>query len=240
MPYLDYSTAFRGAQDWIFTARSSITATKITASVGSSTSDLQLGHKTYHRVDFQLIYTMPPESSSSDTPHTGKWFGSFFHVPLVLLQSSHHCHYQNLLSPIYIIRKESASSNSPRTLTCRKRILHVVYAPHTLHTPPPLLLLTSSVMSLCHVSPSWCHLPIVIDVICWHHLFFCWYHCPVSLLMSYVDLPPLTVDFRCWLLILTRFDGWLLLELTFVVQVFLAQFFRIDFVFAIRFCIFCF
>ena len=122
MPSPYCSTIIRGAQGWILTTRSLITATNIIASIGSSTLDLRLGHKTYYRVDFQPIYTMPPESSSSDPPHASQRFGNLFHafhMPLVLLQSS-HCHrYLNRLSSIYIIGKESASSNCLCILTHR-------------------------------------------------------------------------------------------------------------------------
>ena len=65
---LNYSTAIKGTQGWIFAARSSISATKTTASVGFFTSEPWLGHKTYHRVYFQLFYTTPLEKSSSDQP----------------------------------------------------------------------------------------------------------------------------------------------------------------------------
>ena len=150
MPSPDCSTAIKSTQGWIFTARSSITATKITTSVGYSTLDLRLRHKTYHCVDFQLIYTAPLESSSSDPPRTAMcqskiW--QFFHTPhapSVLLRSSHRRHHQNILSPIYIVGKESASSDSPRTLMHRPKLRQRLnHTPHAFHAPLGHLLMTS-------------------------------------------------------------------------------------------------
>ena len=117
-------------------------ATKITAFVGSSTSDLRLRHKTYHRVDFQAIYTMPMESNSSDHPRATTCrskIRQLFHVPhapSVLLRST-QCHrHRNNLSPIYITGEESASSNSPRTLTCRPKLQRgLTHVPYALHSP---------------------------------------------------------------------------------------------------------
>ena len=70
VPSLDYSTAIKGPQGWIFAARSSFSATKTTAIVGSITSDLQLQHETYHRVYCQPIYSTQLETSTSELPRT--------------------------------------------------------------------------------------------------------------------------------------------------------------------------
>ena len=155
MPSFDYSTAVKGTQGWIFTARSSITATKITTSVGYSTSDLRLRHKTYHRVDFQPIYTTPPESSLSDPTRAAtrrskiRQFFHASHTPSVLLRSSHRRHQRNILSPIYIVRKELASSGSPHTLMSRPKIRRRLnHAPHMLHVPLGHLLTSSLTSSM--------------------------------------------------------------------------------------------
>ena len=69
MPSPDCLATIRGSQGWISAARSSSSAAKTTAIIGSITSDLRLGHKTYHCVAFQSLYTNMPETSSSDHPH---------------------------------------------------------------------------------------------------------------------------------------------------------------------------
>ena len=149
MPSPNCSAAVRGPQGWISTARSSSSVTKTTAIIGFVTFDLRLGGKTYHRVDFQSLYKLPLETSTSDHPCTGQSFGKEFyapHAPPGYLRSCCRQHHKNLLSPICIIGKESASSDSPRALTCRPK-LQLIHAPHTLHTPLGYLLtsfLTSS------------------------------------------------------------------------------------------------
>ena len=153
MPSSDCSIVVRGTQGWISTTKSSIFATKTIASVGSVTSDLQLGHKTYHCVDFQLLYTTSLESSSSNHSRAGQSFDKFFHaphVPSVLLWSHRYHRHQNCLSLIYIVGKESTSSDG----LCAAWIFNnIIYVPCTLHAPP-YCLLASSVSSLCHVSLS--------------------------------------------------------------------------------------
>ena len=135
MPSFDCSTAIRGAQGWICTARSLNTATKITAFVGSSTSDLRLTHKTYHRVDFQPIYTTPLESSSSDPTraamHRSKIW-QFFHALLravnialiiSLLPSSEYS-----FSDLHRRKRIGLIGLSTRRPKIRRRLNHALHA----------------------------------------------------------------------------------------------------------------
>ena len=187
MPSPDCSTAVRGAQGWILTAKSSITATKITAFVRSSTKDLRLGHKIYHRVDFQSIYTTSSESSSSDLPCAATRWSK---IRQFVTRASH------AFSIAPIISRPPSSESSFFNLHHRKRIAFIRLTTHS-HAPLKyfacclratratiLLLLTSSVTLLCHVNPRWRH-----------HPGCCWRHRPVSLLTSSIDFDlvwPLT------------------------------------------------
>ena len=168
---------------------SSITATKITTFVGSSTSDLRLRHKTYHCVDFQVIYTKPLESSLLDHPRAAtrrSKIQQLFHAPhtpSVLVRSTHRRCHRNLLSPIYITGEESALSNYPRALMHRPKLWrglnHAPHAPlvtcwcHHWHHPYHVSIHVTATSSLpcqhprhyhviIHVSPSLCHLADVI------------------------------------------------------------------------------
>ena len=183
MPSPDYPVAVRGPQGWISTARNSSSTAKTTAIIGFVTYDLWLGHKTYHHVDFQSLYTSLPETSTSDHPRAGQSFGKEFHVPHVPPRHLRSCcrrHHKNCPSPIYIIGKESASSDCPHAFTrcpkLRRRwstrltrsTRHWVTCWHHLWRHP------------CEVSPSWRHLLT---------------SAPPHLLTSFVDF---------------SFDGWIL------------------------------
>ena len=204
MPSPDCSTAVRGAQGWIFTARNLITATKITTSIGSSTWDLRLGHKTYHLVDFQSIYTTPPESSSSDPPCQSK-IQQF--VPRVSRAFN--------ITPI--ISLSSLSKSSFSNLHHWKRIGLI-----RLSTRSHSLLKNSTTLStrLTRRRP-YC---------CWRHL---WRHSATSTLADVIfqvaigvilmssslmltSSPNQLVDVIRWPLTLTRFDRWLFAKVDFL------------------------
>ena len=154
-------------QGWIFTTRSSIIATKITASIGSSTLDLWLRHKKYHRVNFQPIYTKPLKSSSSDLPCAAtrrSKIRPLFHAPSVLLQSPHRCRHRNHLAPIYITKKESSSSDAPRALTCQQKFRWGLNHALTRPTRHWVTCWHHCWRYHCHVNPNWRHLANVISL----------------------------------------------------------------------------
>ena len=201
-------------------ARSLITATKITTSVGSSTSDLQLRHKTYHHVDFQAIYTKPLGSSSSNHPCIAtrrSKIQQLFHVPhapSLLLRSTHS------MPP---------SKSSFFNLHHRRRI-GLIGLPTRPHTPTksPARIESRASHATGHL---WCHrwrhhytsasMPALADVFNLRHL---------------ADI-IVVVDHWLWL--------WLLIvdffsELTFCSPGAPCLVFCVDFIFAVHFCIFCF
>ena len=139
MPSPDCPVAIRGPQGWISTARSSSSAAKTTAFIGSITSDLQSGHKTYHCVAFQSLNTTPLETSSSNHPRATKRWSKF-------LQN-----HPRAINIAPILSPPPLSKSSFSNLHSRKRIglighltrphallefhYNVNYAPQALHAP---------------------------------------------------------------------------------------------------------
>ena len=129
-------------QGWISAARSSSSAAKITAFIGSITSDIRLGHKTYHYVAFQSLYTTPPETSSSNHPRATMRRSKFLQNHP---RASHAINIAPILSPsplselsffnlhiwkrIGLIR-HFTPPHAPPEFHC-----NVSYAPHALHVP---------------------------------------------------------------------------------------------------------
>ena len=142
MPSLDCPAAIRGPQGWISAARSSSLAVKTTAFIGFIISDLRLGHKTYHCVAFQSLYTDLPETSSSDHPHAATRRSKFL---------QNHPHTSRAINIALILSPLPLSESSFSDLHSRKRIgligcltrphtppefhCNVSYMPHVLHAP---------------------------------------------------------------------------------------------------------
>ena len=146
-----------------------------------------------------------------------------------------HPHASRAINIAPILSPPPLSESSFSNLHSRKRIgligrltcphtlpefhCNVNYAPHALHAPLAAHWrhsLTPSVDVICHVSPS-----CLLADVTW------WCHHPISTQLGYVSL--------CWLLTVD-FDP----ELTFCSPGAPYPVFRIDFIFAVHFCIFCF
>ena len=142
MPSPDCPAAIRGPHGWISAARSSSSATKTTAFIGSIISDLQLGHKTYHYVAFQSLYTDPPETSTFDHPCTATCQSKFM---------QNHPRASRAINIALILLPPPLSESSFSDLHSWKRTgligclacphalpkfhCNVNYAPHALHAP---------------------------------------------------------------------------------------------------------
>ena len=149
---------------WISDARSSSSAVKTIAIIGSITSKLRLGHKKYHYVVFQSLYTTPPETSLSDHPcatmHRSKFLQKHPHatraINIALILS---------LLPL----SESLKKNRPhQTSHAPSRAawislqskLHATSVTRTTCCP-----LTSLAGVICHINPSCSS----VDITYWRH-----------------------------------------------------------------------
>ena len=228
MPSPDCPTAVRGPQGWISIVRSSSFTAKITAIIGSITSDLRLRHKTYHCVAFQSIYTMLPETSLFDHPRVAIRRSKF---------QQNHPRALPTISIAPILSPSPLSELSFSDLHSRKIISHIgclmcphtppkihcniSYASHALHAPP-CCPLTSLVDVICHISPSYS----LADVTYWcHHLV----NTQSTLTSAFVDSWPLT-----W----QGIDRWLWHRVDFCSPGAPYPVFRVDFIFAVYFYIF--
>ena len=189
------SAAVRGPQDWISTARSTLSTAKDHCLLESVHCELRLRHQKYHFVDLKSIYSTPLESSLSDyscaTMHQSKFRRRYF-TRLIRLQ---RCSNLDAAITNGIVLLQSTWSTR----------LHCRYWCHLWHNP-------------CHISP------------CWHHL--CLRQYPTSAPTDFERV--LTVNFDRTLTV--DFD----LELTFCSLGAPYPVFRVYFIFAVHFCIFCF
>ena len=158
MPSPDCPTAVRGPQSWISAAKSSSSAAKTTTIIGFVTSDLQLGHRTYHRVAFQSLYTTSPETFSSDHPHaTTRRSNLQQNLPRA------SCTISSILSLLPLSESSFSNLHSWKRIgligcfTCPHAPLEILcnisYAPHALHASPYCLLMSLADV-ICHVNPS--------------------------------------------------------------------------------------
>ena len=149
-PFSALSATIRGPQGWISGTRSSSSAAKTTAIIESITSNLRLGHKTYHCVAFQSLYTMPLENSSSNDPRAAMRQSKFL--------QNHPC-ASRALNIASIMSPSPLSKSSFSDLYIRKRIglIRSLTCPHAL---PEFHCNVSYVPHALHVSPAahWCHL----------------------------------------------------------------------------------
>ena len=226
MPSLDCLAAIKSPQGWISTARSSSSAAKTTAFIGSITSDLQSGHKTYHCVAFQYLYTTPLETSSSNHPCATKCWSKFLQNHP---RASRAINIAPILSPPPLSKSSFSNLHSRKRIDLIRRLTrphaspefhyNVNYAPQALHAPLAAHwrhLLTSSTTSTLVARLLMSPTDIIIQLV------------PSQL--AYVSLCwPLTVDLTGrWPLTLTRVD---FLQSRCSLPSFLRRF---------HFCIFCF
>ena len=148
-------SSFRG---WISTARSSLFATKTTASIGSFTSNLQLGHKTYHCVDLPPIYSTSLKSSLSDHSCTSMRRSKFQRNFSMQLTRHKCCSNPVTASTIKIVFLQSTSSKKNQ-FHWKTHASSCVTWSFYIFIYVPLLLPADVICDVTyHVNPSRCHL----------------------------------------------------------------------------------